>query len=124
MSIVREKEIGTLEQLMVTPIRNWELLGGKIIPLTLIVMLLFNVGMVAARLIFGLWMAGSLLELEFLALLFALSGLSLGIFISTIAHTQQQAMFLAWFFMVFLYFFQDFSFPLRICLRPFRPLLI
>ncbi|MCD6374900.1 MAG: ABC transporter permease [Caldisericaceae bacterium] len=113
MSIVREKEIGTLEQLMVTPIRNWELLGGKIIPLTLIVMLLFNVGMVAARLIFGLWMAGSLLELEFLALLFALSGLSLGIFISTIAHTQQQAMFLAWFFMVFSLLLSGFFIPIE-----------
>ena len=113
MSIVREKEIGTLEQLMVTPIRNWELLGGKIIPLTLIVMLLFNVGMIAARLIFGLWMAGSLLELEFLALLFALSGLSLGIFISTIAHTQQQAMFLAWFFMVFSLLLSGFFIPIE-----------
>ncbi len=113
MSIVREKEIGTLEQLMVTPIRNWELLGGKIIPLTLIVMMLFNVGMVAARLIFGLWMAGSLLELELLALLFALSGLSLGIFISTIAHTQQQAMFLAWFFMVFSLLLSGFFIPIE-----------
>ncbi len=100
MSIVREKEIGTLEQLMVTPIHNWELLAGKIIPLALIVMLLFNVGMVAARFIFGLWMQGSLLGLELLAVLFTLSGLSLGIFISTITQTQQQAMFLAWFFLV------------------------
>ncbi len=113
MSIVREKEIGTLEQLMVTPIRNWELLAGKIIPLTIIVLLLFNVGMVAARLIFGLWMAGSLLELEFLALLFSLSGLSLGIFVSTIAHTQQQAMFLAWFFMVFSLLLSGFFIPIQ-----------
>ena len=113
MSIVREKEIGTLEQLMVTPIRNIELLAGKIIPLTIIVLLLFNVGMVAARFIFGLWIVGSLLELEFLALLFSLSSLSLGIFISTITNTQQQAMFLAWFFMVFSLLLSGFFIPIQ-----------
>lgn len=113
MSIVREKEIGTLEQLMVTPLHNWELLAGKIIPLTLIVMLLFNVGMVAARFIFGLWMQGNLFSLEILALLFALSGLSLGIFISTITQTQQQAMFLAWFFMVFSLLLSGFFIPIQ-----------
>ena len=113
MSIVREKEIGTLEQLMVTPIRNWELLAGKIIPLALIVMALFNVGMFAARLIFGLWMKGGILGLELMAALFALSGLSLGILISTVARTQQQAMFLAWFFMVFSLLLSGFFIPIE-----------
>ncbi|MHB2150557.1 ABC transporter permease [Calditrichota bacterium LG25] len=113
MSIVREKEIGTLEQLMVTPIRNWELLAGKIIPLALIVMAVFNVGMVAARLIFGLWIKGGILGLELMAALFALSGLSLGILISTVARTQQQAMFLAWFFMVFSLLLSGFFIPIE-----------
>ncbi len=113
MSIVREKEIGTLEQLMVTPIKNWELLAGKIVPLVVIAMLLFNVSIVAARFIFLLWPIGNLLELELLAMLFALSSLSLGILISTLAQTQQQALFLAWFFMVFSILLSGFFIPIE-----------
>ncbi len=113
MSIVREREIGTLEQLMVTPIQRGELLAGKIIPLIVIVMLLFNVGIFAAWLIFGLWITGHIVTLELLALLFALSGLSLGIFISTIAQTKQQAMFFAWFFMIFSIMLSGFFIPIE-----------
>ncbi len=113
MSIVREKEIGTLEQLMVTPLRNWELLAGKIIPMIAVVFLLLNVGILAAGLIFGLWIKGNLFSLYALALLFSLSGLSLGVFVSTISQTQQQAMFFAWFFMIFSILLSGFFIPIE-----------
>ncbi len=113
MSIVREKEIGTLEQLMVTPIKSWELLAGKIIPMLVVAFLLFNVGLLFSYLIFGLWIKGSLLSLYLLVLLFSLSGLSLGIFISTISNTQQQAMFFSWFFMIFSILLSGFFIPIE-----------
>ncbi len=113
MAIVREKEVGTLEQLMVTPIRNWELLAGKIIPMIVVVFLLFNVGLFFSWLIFGLWIKGNLLSLYLMVFLFSLSGLSLGVFISTISQTQQQAMFFAWFFIIFSILLSGFFIPIE-----------
>ena len=113
MTIVREKEVGTLEQLMVTPIRNWELLAGKIIPMIVVVFLLFNVGLFFSWLIFGLWIKGNLLSLYLMVFLFSLSGLSLGVFISTISQTQQQAMFFAWFFIIFSILLSGFFIPIE-----------
>jgi len=113
MSIVREREIGTLEQLMVTPIRNYELILGKVLPLTIVAFLLLNVGILAAGLIFGLWMKGNILSLYFMTLLFGLSTLGLGIFASTIARTQQQAMFIAYFFMIFALLLSGFFIPIE-----------
>lgn len=113
MSIVREKEIGTLEQLMVTPIRNRELILGKVLPMMLVAFLLFNVGILGAGVIFGLWIKGNLLTLYFMMLLFSLSTLGLGIFASTLARTQQQAMFIAWFFMVFAMLLSGFFIPIE-----------
>lgn len=113
MSIVKEKEIGTLEQLMVTPISNSELLLGKIIPFVIVAFLLMNVGILAAGLIFGLWMEGSLLALYVMSLLFILSTLGVGIFASTITKTQQQAMFIVWFFMIFAILLSGFFIPIE-----------
>jgi ABC-2 type transport system permease protein len=113
MSIVREKEIGTLEQLMVTPIQNIELVMGKVIPMLVVAFLLFNVGMLGAGFIFGLWMKGSILSLYMMLIFFCLSTLGLGIFASTIAKTQQQAMFIAWFFMVFAILLSGFFVPIE-----------
>jgi len=89
MSIVREKEIGTLEQLMVTPIRSVELIMGKVLPLVIVAFLLLNVGILSTGLVFGLWMKGNLFTLYLMSLIFSLSTLGLGIFASTIARTQQ-----------------------------------
>jgi ABC-2 type transport system permease protein len=113
MSIVREKEIGTLEQLMVTPIRSMELILGKVIPLLAVAFVLLNIGILAAGLIFGLWMKGNVFTLYLLSILFSMSSLGLGIFASTLAHTQQQAMFVTWFFTIFSILLSGFFIPIE-----------
>jgi len=113
MSIVREKEIGTLEQLMVTPIRKFELILGKIFPFLLVSLLLVSVGILAAGLIFGLWMRGSVMSLYAMSVVFSLSTLGLGIFASTLAKTQQQSMFIVWFFMVVSLLLSGFFVPIE-----------
>ncbi|HUV37329.1 MAG TPA: ABC transporter permease [Patescibacteria group bacterium] len=113
MSIVREKEIGTLEQLMVTPVRSTELILGKVIPLLVVAFVLLNIGILAAGLIFGLWMKGSLITLYLLSILFSMSSLGLGVFASTLANTQQQAMFVTWFFTIFSILLSGFFIPIE-----------
>jgi len=113
MSIVREKEIGTLEQLMVTPIKKAELIIGKIVPFLIVSLLLVSVGILAAGLIFGLWMRGSVFSLYILSMVFSLSTLGLGIFASTVAKTQQQSMFIVWFFMVVSLLLSGFFIPIE-----------
>jgi ABC-2 type transport system permease protein len=92
MAVVREKEIGTLEQISVTPLRPWQLIVGKLVPFALIglVDLLLIVGV--ARVVFGVPLRGSLLLLTFLTLLYLLNTLGLGLLTSTLVTTQQQAM--------------------------------
>ena len=92
--------------------------GGAGSPLTIVAFLLLNVGIVAAGLIFGLWMEGNIFSLYFMTLLFGLSTLGLGIFASTIARTQQQAMFIAYFFMIFAVLLSGFFIPIE-NMRPF-----
>jgi ABC-2 type transport system permease protein len=98
MAIVREKEVGTLEQLNVTPLQRWELITGKLIPYGLIGM--FDILLVTAVAMF--WfevpLRGSLLLLFALTLVYVLCTLGLGLFVSTISDTQQQAMMTATFF--------------------------
>ncbi|HCT85598.1 MAG TPA: ABC transporter permease [Candidatus Margulisbacteria bacterium] len=113
INIVREKEIGTLEQLLVTPIKGRELIVGKIIPFAIMGFVMLNVGMLAAGLIFGIWMKGNLLLLYVISVLFMLSTLGVGIFISTIATNQQQAMFYAWFFSIFAILLSGFFIPIE-----------
>lgn len=113
MSIVREKEIGTLEQLMVTPIKSYELILGKIIPFVIVGLILVTVGILATGLIFGIWMQGSVFLLYALSLVFILSTLGLGIFSSTLAKTQQQAMFIVWFFAIFAILLSGFFIPIQ-----------
>jgi len=113
MNIVREREIGTMEQLLVTPVRGWELILGKVLPFVLLAFLLLNVGIVAIWLIFRIPLEGSLLLLYTMSLLFMLSSLGLGILISTLARTQQQAMFIAWFFSIFTILLSGFFIPIE-----------
>ncbi len=112
MAIVREKEIGTMEQLMVSPIRSVELIVGKTLPFAL--MGLFNVGLITAGalLIFRVPFRGSLLFLFACAALFLLSTLGVGLFISTISHTQQQAMMSSFFFFNPAFMLSGFAFPI------------
>lgn len=98
MALTKEREMGTLEQLIVSPIKPWELIIGKTIPFVFIgfcdVVIIISVG----KLIFDVPVRGSLFFLFGVALLFVLTTLSLGLFISTISRTQQQAMMTAFFF--------------------------
>ena len=112
MGIVREKEIGTLEQLMVTPIKSYQLVIGKIIPFSILGMLEIMISMGFVYLIFGIGVKGSLLLLLFESSIFIISTLGLGIFISTISDTQQQALFVAWFFMIFSILLSGFFIPI------------
>jgi ABC-2 type transport system permease protein len=100
-NIVREKELGTLEQVMVTPVRAIELMVGKMIPFTILGFIQMSVGMIAAGLVFGVWVKGSVLLLYGLTLVFCLSTVAIGIFASALSNTQRQAMFIIQFFLSF-----------------------
>jgi ABC-2 type transport system permease protein len=111
-AVVREREIGTLEQIMVTPIRPREFILGKTLPFFLIG--LFDAGMIG---LFGtLWFQvpfrGSLAVLLAGLMLFLLCALGIGLFISTISATQQQAMVTAFFFIMPAVTFSGFGFPI------------
>ena len=113
LAVVKEKEIGTLEQLMVTPIRPYELILGKLIPFVIIGFLDVLVVLAIAYYWFEVPLRGSLLLLFGLSGLFILTTLGLGLFISTVARSQQQAMLIAqfFFFMPFI-FLGGFTFPI------------
>lgn len=112
MSLVKEKEIGTLEQLMVTPLTRFQLLFGKIIPFLILTFFELIVVMTCAKFIFGIDVHGSLLLLAVLAFLFLFTTLGLGVFIATVTSTQQEAMFMAWFFLVFMMLMSGFFIPI------------
>ena len=100
MNIVREKELGTIEQINVTPIKKHHFIIGKILPFWIIGMVEFGVGLLLAKIVFNIPMVGSLVTLFSFAGTFMLVVLGLGLLISTITETQQQAMFISWFFLV------------------------
>jgi ABC-2 type transport system permease protein len=112
-SIVREKEMGTMEQLMVTPVTPMELMLGKTIPFALIGLfdLLLLTG--AALAVFRIPLEGSFLLLVGAGVLFILSTLGAGLFMSTISHTQQQAMMASFFFFQPAFTLSGFAFPIR-----------
>lgn len=100
MNIVREKEIGTIEQINVTPIMRSQFILGKTIPFWFIAMFEMALGLVIAKIVFSIPMVGSLFVLFTFTAVYLLVILGLGLFISTITETQQQAMFISWFFLV------------------------
>lgn len=114
LGIVKEKEIGTLEQLMVTPIKPFELIIGKLIPFIIIGFIDVLIVLAIAYFWFGVPLRGSLMLLFALSGLFILTTLGLGLFVSTISKSQQQAMLIAqfFFFMPFI-FLSGFAFPIR-----------
>ena len=95
MGVVREKEIGTMEQVMVTPIRSWQLIVGKLFPFALIGLVQVFVVTGVAVLGFGVPIRGSFALLVALTQLFVLNTLGLGLLVSTLVRTQQQAMMTA-----------------------------
>jgi len=112
-AIVREREIGTLEQIMVTPIRSWELMLGKTLPFALIGLL--DVIMIALIGIFWFEIPfrGNPLILLLGNVLFLMSSVGIGLFISTISSTQQQAQISTFFFMIPAFILSGFAFPLE-----------
>ena len=112
-AIVREKEIGTMEQLLVTPIKPHELIIGKLLPFIIIGAV--DVGLVlgVSVLWFSIPLKGSVLLLYGLSGLFILTTLGIGLFVSTISQTQQQALMTAQFFVFFpMIFLSGFTFPI------------
>jgi ABC-2 type transport system permease protein len=101
LNIVKEKEIGTIEQINVTPIKKYHFILGKLIPFWIIGMFVFSVGLlVVARLVYGIVPLGSIGLLYGFLSLYLIAMLGLGLLISTYSETQQQAMSVAFFFMM------------------------
>ncbi|MCX7983622.1 MAG: ABC transporter permease [Bacteroidetes bacterium] len=114
MAIVREKEMGTLEQLIVTPVKPIHLIVGKLLPFLTIGMIDVFLVVVFTTLVFDLPVKGGVLLLFVLCGIFLLTTLGLGLFISTISRTQQQAMMTAIFFFILpMIFFSGFVFPIE-----------
>ena len=113
MAIVREKEIGTMEQLMVTPIRPIELMIGKTVPFAVIGLFDTVLVVAVALLIFKVPFRGSFALLFFSAILFLLTTLGAGLFISTVSRTQQQAMMSTFLFFQPFFLLSGFAFPVR-----------
>jgi ABC-2 type transport system permease protein len=113
LAIVREKEIGTMEQLMVTPIRPIELMLGKTLPFAGVGLLQMTVVTLAALVVFRIPFRGSPLLLVACAILFLMTTLGAGLFISTVSQTQQQAMMASFFFFSPAFMLSGFAFPIR-----------
>ncbi|MFZ1266816.1 MAG: ABC transporter permease [Anaerolineae bacterium] len=113
LAIVREREQGTMEQLIVTPVRPAEMILGKVTPYALIVFINTCAVLVLAVLWFQVPIHGSVTLLLFLIAFAMISSLALGLLISTIAHTQQEAMMLTYFFFLPSIFLAGYIFPLE-----------
>lgn len=100
MNLVREKELGTIEQINVTPIQRWQLISGKLIPFLIIGLFELAFGLTIAHILFGMPMRGSLFLLFGSTTIYLTFVLSLGLFLSTISDTQQQVAFAGFFFMI------------------------
>ncbi|HEX2872704.1 MAG TPA: ABC transporter permease [Polyangiaceae bacterium] len=118
MAIARERERGTLEQLIVSPVRRVELVLGKILPYTVIGYVQMSLILLAGRLVFGVPLIGSLQLLYALSFLFIAANLALGLFFSTLAKTQQQAMQMSFFFLLPNILLSGFMFPFESMPRP------
>jgi ABC-2 type transport system permease protein len=100
MNIVREKEIGTIEQINVTPVKKIQFIAGKLIPFWILALVELAVGLTLGKLMFNIPIIGSLGLIFLSASVFLLVILSFGLVISTVTNTQQQSMLVSFFFMV------------------------
>jgi len=112
MAIIREKESGTIEQLIVTPLRPIEFILGKILPYIIITQTLMIMVIGFAIIWFSIPIKGNFLLIVVAACIFLLSTLGIGLFISTISATQQQAMMTTFFFIMPFFMFSGFVFPI------------
>ena len=100
VNIVKEKEIGTIEQINVTPIKKFHFILGKLIPFWIMGLVVLTIGLTIARLAYGIIPAGSFLTIYVFAAIYLLAVLGLGLLISTYSVNQQQAMLLSFFVMM------------------------
>ena len=100
MNIVKEKEIGTIEQINVTPIKKYQFIIGKLLPFWIIAIVELALGLTVGKLVFDIPFVGSLALIFGFAAVYLLVVLGIGLFVSTITETQQQAMFISWFFLM------------------------
>jgi ABC-2 type transport system permease protein len=118
MAIARERERGTLEQLIVSPVSRLELVIGKILPYIVIGYVQMSLILLAGRLVFDVPVVGSLALLYVLVFVFISANLALGLFFSTLAKTQQQAMQMSFFFLLPNILLSGFMFPFEAMPRP------
>ena len=100
MNIVREKELGTLEQINVTPIKKHQFIIGKLFPFWILGLVILTIGLFIAKVVFNVPMLGNIGLVYLFTSVYLVLILGFGLFISNHTETQQQAMFIAWFFMV------------------------
>jgi len=100
LNMVREKEMGTIEQLNVTPVRKYQLIIAKMVPFLLIGLVDLSIGLIIGKLVFNIPFVGSITLLFACASIFLIAVLGLALFISTFSGTQQQYMFIAFFCMI------------------------
>jgi len=112
-TIVRERERGTIEQLIVTPIRSWELIVGKLLPYVILAFVETFEILIVGHLVFEVPVRGSLLLITLASGLFLMSSLGIGLFASTIANTQQEAMLTVMMFNLPMIFLSGFFFPVQ-----------
>jgi ABC-2 type transport system permease protein len=114
LAIVKEREIGTMEQLIVTPLKSYQMIAGKLIPFTILGFISATIVISVMRFWFNIEIKGSVLFLFLSSFLFMLSTLGLGLFISTIAKTQAQAMITSAFGVIMpMIFLSGFAFPIE-----------
>ncbi len=100
MNIVREKEIGTLEQINVTPIKKHQFIIGKLFPFWVLGLFILSIGLTIAKLVFNVPILGNIGLIYLFTSVYLLVILGIGLIISNFTETQQQSMFIAWFFTV------------------------
>jgi ABC-2 type transport system permease protein len=120
LTLVRERELGTLEQLMVTPVTPGELILGKTIPVALIALTQLTLVMAVAIFWFQIPFRGSLLALLVAATIYIIAGLAFGLLISTISRTQQEALMVMFLFFMPAIILSGFMFPVFTMPQPFQ----
>jgi ABC-2 type transport system permease protein len=100
LNIVREKEIGTIEQINVTPMKKWQFILGKLIPFWIVGIIVFTLGLTVMYVVYGIFPKGSFAVLYLFAAVYLVALLGFGLLISTFSNSQLQAMFVAFFFMM------------------------
>jgi ABC-2 type transport system permease protein len=100
MNMVKEKEIGTIEQINVTPIKKYQFIIGKLLPYWIVALFELAFGLILAKVVFSIPILGSIWLIFLVAAVYLFVTLGIALFISTKTNTQQQTMFLSWFFLV------------------------